>query len=277
VKPFKVSIIAKMNGQNYYPSAAPTAPAGQYFNPPPVYAPATTTSLPYYNYYPNGGLSTSTTTVPTTTSTVDGAVETWSNGAVCTKRDQAAIISLGVICGLLAIGIAILLFLLFRRRREQGNMEGELVISPGYGKHKHRRDRTVYSRGATDDMTDYLYTSRKHRGHRRSQPVTSQEFAGVQRPAMAAQWGNAGSPAAYAHLVNGGAPLYFQAGQGGGQAVPVVPMPAPAPQPREVDILSGTEQSDVSSRSDSKVPRRSSVRRNQSRTSSSQGTRSGRR
>lgn len=277
MKPLKASIIAKMTGQSYYYSAAPTAPAGgEYSSLPPVYAPTTTPSLPYYNYYPNGELITSTTTVPTTTSTVDGTIGSWSNGAVCTKSDQAAIISLGVICGLLAIGIAILLLLLFRSRGEQSNMGSEMPTWSG--RHKHRPDRILYSRGATDDMTNYLYNSRKHRGHRRSHPVTNQEFAGVQRPAMAAQWGNAGSPAAYAQFANGGAPVYFRAGQGVGTAVPVVPMPAPAPQPqRGVDDLSGTERSDVSSRSGSQVPRRSSVRRNQSRTSSSQGTRSGRR
>jgi hypothetical protein len=265
-----------MNGQSYYPSAAPTAPAGEeYSSAPPVYVPTTTPSPPYYNYYPNGEVITSTTTVPTTTSTAEGVIANWSDGAVCTKSDQAAIISLGIICGLLAIAIAILLFLLFRGRREQSR---EPVISPGYGRHKHHRDRSVYSRGASDDMTDCFYTSRNHRSHRRSQPITNQEFTGAQRPAMAAQWGNAGSPVAYAQFPNGGAPVYFQAGQEGGSAVPIVPMSAPAPQPRRGmdDILSGTEQSEVSSRSESQVPRRSSARSNQSRTSSSQGGRSGR-
>jgi hypothetical protein len=177
----------------------------------------------------------------------------------------------------LAIGIAILFLLLFRLCREQSHREGWSVSSDSFRRHKRRRDRTVYSRGVTNDMTDYLYTSRKHRGHRRPQPVTNQEFAGVQRPAMAAQWGNAGSPAAYAQFANGGVPVYFQAGQGGGPAVPV-PMPAPAPQPqRGIDSLSGTEQSDVTSRSGCQLPRHSSVRRNHSRTSSSQGTRPGRR
>ena len=177
-----------MTGQSYYYSAAPIAPAGgEYSSPPPVNEPTTTPSLPYYNYYPNGELITSTTTIPTTTSTVDGAIDNWSNGAVCIKSDQAAIISLGVICGILAIGITILLLLLFRHRR--GDMEGESISSfDGFARHKHRRDRTVSSRGTTDDMTGYLYTSRKHRGHRRPQPITNQEFAGVQRPAMAARW-----------------------------------------------------------------------------------------
>lgn len=267
-----------MNGQSYYPSAAPTAPAGaEYSSPPRVYAPTTTTPLPYYNYYPNGELITSTITVPTMSGTFDGAIDKWSNGAVCTRTDQAAIISLGVICGLLAIGIAILLLLLCQRRRERSYKGSGFVISDS-GRHKHRYDRNVYSRGTTDDITDYPYTSQKHKGHRRSQPVPNQEFAGVQRPALAAQWGNAGSPAAYAQFGNGGAPIYFQAGQGGGPAVPVIPMPAPAPQPqRGVDALSGSEQSELSSKSESQMPRHSSVRRNQSRTSSSQGTRSGRR
>jgi hypothetical protein len=275
-----------MSYQPSNPVPAPTTPAGgEYYTSPPAYA-LTPAPSPYGNYYQNNGfvsLVSVTTSAASTENSGEGENNAWNGQISCPSRDQAAIIALGVVCGLLAIGLAVLLFFMFfRGHQEQKKMEGELVISSG-GKHRHRSGRTEYSRGTSDDMTDYLFPHQKHRSQRRSQPVTLQEFEGLQRPAMAARWANAGvqpPPAAYAQFANPGGPVYFQPGQGTGQAVPVgqVPMPASASQPRRGtdDFTSATEQSEVSSRGESQVPRRTSVRRNQSRTSSSQGGRSGR-
>jgi hypothetical protein len=262
---------------SYYVPAPSTTAGGEYYTSPLAYAPTPTPS-PYGNYYQNNGFAT----IPTPSATT-GIIENGDTGDInghisCPPRDQAAIIALGVVCGFLAIGLAVLLFFMFfRGHQEQKKMEGELVISSG-GRHRYRSGRTEYSRGTADDMTDDLFPHHKHRSHRRSQPVTNQEFGGLQRHAVAAQSANAGvqpPPAAYAQFANAEAPVYFQAGQGAGQAVPVdqVPIPAPAPQPRRGtdDSISGSEQSVMSSRID--CPRRTSVRRNQSRISSSLGGR----
>ena len=160
------------------------------------------------------------------------------------------------------------------------------------GRHKHLLDRTEYSRGGTEHMTDCSYTPRKHRTHRKSQPVTYQEFEGLQKEEIspAAQWGIPGAQphpvTAYTQFANPGAPVYFQPHQGNEQPVPIVQIPVNAapvpPHPmRREEATSVAETSEVSS-STQEVPREpghrhSSVRRRHSRTSSSQRRRSGQR
>ncbi len=161
-------------------------------------------------------------------------------------------------------------------------------------RHKHRHDRTAYSRGGTDDMTDYLTRHdglnipRKHgRSYRRSQPVTSEEFDGISRAEInPAQWGNSGmqpQSAAYTHFPNLGASVYFPQGQGNRQAVPMVqgPINGPAPQQqRRRDGESAGEPSEVSSSSQEEIRgsghRQSSVQRYDSKASSSARGRPGR-
>ena len=162
------------------------------------------------------------------------------------------------------------------------------MVSPGYqamGRHKHRRDQTGSSRGGTDDMTDYLpdinsfYAPRRHRVHRRSQPVTQEEYqrAGG-NPGM---WGNAGvqpPAAAYNQFASPGGPLY---GHENERAIPVVQVPMPAQvshsQRGIEEVRSNPEQSEVSSSSQGGASghRRASVRRHHSKSSTSHGGRSG--
>jgi hypothetical protein len=274
-----------MPGQNSYTSAALTTAQVDYSTAPAAYAPTTTPPLYGINYQDAFG----TITTITTTVSGDNDGDEWSGHISGPTRDQGAIIALGVVCGLLTIGLAVLLlFLLYQTRQNLKKTEAELVISPGYqamGRQKHRRDRTEYGR-ETDDATDYLpglngfYAPRKHRGHRRSQPVTRDEYQ------KAAHWRNvaAQQPAApYAQFAKPG-PVYFSPGQGNEGAVPVVqvPMPAQVPQPQRgvEEVMSSTEHSEVSSSSQGRPPghRQSSVRRHHSRTSSShEGGGSGRR
>jgi hypothetical protein len=101
----------------------PTIPVeGQYSSPPPIYSP--TTTPPPAGNYPNNGF----TIIMTTTCTVT-ATDIIGNPAVngneylnCSpsggKPDNGAIIALGVVCGLLVIGGAILLLLLLGKRNK---------------------------------------------------------------------------------------------------------------------------------------------------------------
>jgi hypothetical protein len=270
--------------QTSYASAALTTAQAEYSTTPPAYPP-TTTPPPYGANYQDGfGTITSTATAVFGHEDGDG----WSWHISGPTRDQAAIIALGVICGLLTIGLAVLLFFHFYRGgKHLKRTEGELMISPGYqpiGRRKHHRDRKEYSRGLADDGTSYVaglngfYAPRKHRVHRRSQPVAHGEN---QRAGL---WGNPGAqPAAFAQFPGPGR-VYFPPGQGNDQAVPVVqvPMPAQTPQPQRgiEEVMSSAEQSEISSSSSQGRPpthRQPSVRHYHSRTSSSHGGVSGRR
>jgi hypothetical protein len=268
--------------QTSHTSAALTIAQAGYSTTTPLYAP-TTTPPPYgINYQDAFG------TIMTITTTVigDNDGDEWSGHISGPTRDQAAIIALGVVCGLLTIGLAVLLlFLFYQSQQNIKKAEGELVISPGYqamGRRKHRHDRTEYSRG-TDDATDYpaslngFHAPRKHRDHRRSQPITHNEYQ------KAAHWRDVAAQqpaAAYAQFANPG-PVYFPPGQGNEQAVPIMQVPVPAQVPQRQrgieEVTSATEPSEVSSSSQgqSSAHRQSSVRRHHSRTSSSHGGRSG--
>jgi hypothetical protein len=274
-----------MSWQDPYVAPAPTTQAGEYSTQPPEYGP-TNTQPAGENYYQNGFI-----TITTTATTPD--ISAIQNICLFDRQmgfahDQEAIISLGVVCGLLIIGLAILIFLFFCRGGEkQKKLEGEVVISSGYhGRHEHRRDRTAYSRGATDDMTEYPYEPRKHRSNRRSHPVRNEDFAGIQGVGCSpGQWGAAGvqlPPGAYTRYA--GAPLFCQTGPGNETGVPAVQAPTPPQAPVPQGGLDGgfqgvvNELSESSSSSHTETPgrRHSSVRRHHSRTSSSHGGRSGR-
>jgi len=152
--------------------------------------------------------------------------------------------------------------------------------SPGYqamGRQKDRRARTESSKVDTDEMTDYLPglkgypASRKYRRHRRSQPVTREDFERLQRRRTnpKGQRGRTG----YAQFANAGAPMYFQSGNGNVQDVPVmqVPMPTRARQQQgEVEEV----MTEVSSNPEMHPQHRQSpARRQHSRSSSSNGGR----
>jgi len=287
-----------MSWQNSYATSDRTTPAEvQYSSSPPPYSP-TTTAPPAGNYYSSNGFATITTTCTVTATDIVGGYDGGGNAELsCTtsglRQDHGAIIALGVVCGLLVIGVAILLFLLLlKRKKREGYLGGEVKISPGFqsmGTHKRHHDQTEYGRGGADNITDYLSggdrfeTPRKHRSHRRSHPVTNAEYDGVNRAGMnPAHWGNAGvqpPPVAYAQFSTPGAPVYFQSG---GQPAPVVQMPTnsePAQPHRVRDGESAGDPSDVSSSSREEVRRFShrhpSVRRHHSKTSSSARGRSG--
>jgi len=269
-----------MPWQTSYASAALTTAEADYSTTPPAYQPKTTPPPYGVNYQDESGTITSMATTVFGHEDGDG----WSWHISGPTRDQAAIIALGVICGLLTIGLAVLLFFHFYRGGKHLKMtEGELMISPGYqpiGRRKHRRDRTEYSRGLAEDGTSYVaglngfYAPRKHRVRRRSQPAAHGENQ------RAEHWGNPGaqpSGAAFARFPSTGR-VYFPPGQGNDQAVPVVqiPMPAQTPQPQRgiEEVMSSVEQSEISSSSSQGRPpahRQPSVRRYHSRTSSSHG------
>lgn len=278
-----------MPWQNSYTTAAPTNPTIDYSTTAPLCAP-TTTLPPYRNIRQDGFITIKTVT---TTVFADADSNDWSGQVSGPTRDQGAIIALGVICGLLTVGLAVLLLVLFYQGGKRiKKMEGELVISPGYqamGRRKHRRDRTEGSNGGTDDMdscSDLMgfYAPRKHRRNRRSQPVTCEKYqrAGG-NPGL---WGSAGAqaqPAAYGQFANPTRHMLFQPGQVNEHGVPGVQIPTPAQgsQPRRgiEKVMSSTEQSEVSSSSHGGPlgHHHSSVRQSHSRTSSSHRGRSGRR
>ncbi|KAE9367728.1 hypothetical protein N431DRAFT_471135 [Stipitochalara longipes BDJ] len=250
-----------MTWQDSYTPVVPTTPVGEYSTSLIAYA-TTTTPLPYCNYHQNNDF----TTITTTATAFCDVGDDWKSQISGPTRDQAAIIALGIICGLLVIGLALLLFFLFYQgRREVKKMEGELVISQGYramGRHKHRRDRMGSSKGGTDEMTDYIpslkgfYASKRHRGHRRSQPVTCQDFERLQRTRINPAWENAGVQQprdAYAQFANTGAPTCFPSASGNAQAVPVMQIPLPTQGVQQQrgfeEVMSATEQSEVSSNS----------------------------
>jgi hypothetical protein len=109
-------------------------------------------------------------------------------------------------------------------------------------------------------MTDYISRAdcsdipRKHRCHRRSHLVRSDEYGGINRAGLnPAHWGDAGvqrPPAAYAQFPNPAAPAYFSPGQENGQNVPVIPLNSGQREPhRGRDEASAGEQSEVGSSS----------------------------
>jgi hypothetical protein len=159
------------------------------------------------------------------------------------------------------------------------------------GRHKRENGRTEYSRGGGDDMTDHFSRvgcsdiPRKHRSHRRSHPVTSYEYDGINRAGLnPAHLGDAGiqqSPAAYAQFSNPAAPVYFSPGQENGQNVPVIPLNSGQREPhRGRDEVSAGEQSEVGSSSQEgmrgSVQRGPSIRRHHSKASSTTRGRLGR-
>jgi len=292
-----------MSWPNSYGAPAPTIPAGgEYSSPSPIYA--ATTQVPAGSYYQNNGFATilASTSVSTTIGGPGlGDNRDWRGCTLDRTPNQGAIIALGVVCGLLIIGLAVLLFFIFYlgwRHKKGENLKGGLTITPGYqsmGRHNHRYGRTEYSKGGTDDLTDYLtrldrpsLPRKDGRNHRISHPVTNEEYEGLNRAEITpAQWGNLGiqpDPTQYAQFPNPGAPVYFSAGQVNGQAVPVVPgpiNPAPAPpQQRGRDEESAGGPSEISSSSQEEFQgsgrRHSSVRRHHSKTSSSARGRPGR-
>jgi hypothetical protein len=287
-----------MSWQNSYATPVSTTPAEVQYSSPPPYTP-TTTAPPTGTYYPSNGFATITTTTYTVTATdIVGGYDDGGNAELsCTtsgsRPDHGTIIALGVVCGLQVIDVAILLFfLLLKRKKRGGYSSGEVAITPGFqsmGRYKRRHDQTEDSRGEADNITDYLSRGdrfeipRKHRSHRRSHPVTSAEYDGVNRAGMnPAHWGNAGvqpSPTAYSEFPNPRAPVHFPPGQGNAHAVHVMQVPSAHPH-RGRDEESPGEPSEVSSGSQEEVQeaghRHPSVRRHHSKASSSARGRLGR-
>jgi hypothetical protein len=115
-------------------------------------------------------------------------------------------------------------------------------------------------------MTDYLpglkgySVPKKHRGHRRSQSVTYDDFERLQRARATPAWENTGVQqprTAYAQFAPE-APTYVQSGHGNDQAIPVmqIPMRTQATQQQRgfEEVMSTTEPLEVSSSSQGRPP-----------------------